>query len=743
MKKIIAIAAAAAAALPGVVAAQQDATAGTSGNLEEITVTAQRRAQRLQDVPIALTAYTAEQLEQRQIKDTYDIVRNIPNLTGNANVGVGTSSSLYIRGLGNAESIATFDLPVGTYVDEVYISRQNHNNFSLFDVERIEVLRGPQSTLYGKSTSAGLINITTAAPSDEFTAKVNLAATSDDEYRGAFTVSGPLGERAGFRLTASHSDFAGNVKNLYDGQDVNGKKETTARAKIDWRATDSLDILLSGNYVKAEATSVPILVRLSPLARLRGNAALSPDVVLPGLDVSEDNLEISMNTPPHAISKGLGGSAKVTYSFGDGYSLTSISAYDDFDLNDQQDVDRTSYAGLVNFQGGNFGSISKSEEIRLQSPSEGAVQYTLGLFYGDNDFDRRFQRGPIFSLANWFATSGSTVKAIFGQGDWEFVAKNFLTVGARWQDEDISYTFDDYQNGNAHFQGSSGDSASTYRLGFRHEFTDDFMAFASYATGHKGQTYDLTTGFNAARAAAGPVNPEESKSIELGIKSTLLDGRLMLNATAFHVKYEDFQQQGIETIGGVQNFRLTNVGTVKTQGLEIESDFRATEHLRLNAAVAYVDAKIDSFPAANCYPGQTAALGCAGTPARQDLSGKPLPSAPKLKANLGWDLEIPFGSMSFDGAFSGTYMWVDKQNFSLNQDPQTAVDSYGVLNLVFSLRSRSGAYTVSAFVNNALDEGYFVNGGNQFGNFGNQLATDLWPARDFERYAGIRATFEF
>lgn len=148
---------AAAAALSAGAALAQDQGA-SSGGLEEVTVTAQRREQSLQEVPIAITAFSAEMLAARNIVDTYDLVRNIPNLTRNANVGVGTSSSLYIRGIGNAESIATFDVPVGTYVDDVYISRQNHNNFSMFDVERIEVLRGPRGTLFGRNTTGGAIN---------------------------------------------------------------------------------------------------------------------------------------------------------------------------------------------------------------------------------------------------------------------------------------------------------------------------------------------------------------------------------------------------------------------------------------------------------------------------------------------------------------------------------------------------------------------------------------------------------
>jgi len=710
--------------------------------LEEVVVTAQKREQNVQDVPLAVAVVSASQLERAGVREFADMQNVSPSLMIRGS-DQPINASVALRGIGTFAFSIGVEPSVAVQIDDVPISFQARAFADMTDVERVEILRGPQSTLYGKSASAGLINITTAAPSDELTVKLNGQATDDDEYRAGFSVSGPIGEHVGFRLTASQSDYAGNVKNLADGETVNGRDETTVRAKVNFRPTDALSIDVAGNYSNGTATGVPSLIRLSPNARLRGNAALSPDVVMPGITAGEENLEITMDTPPYARSKDLGGSLKVSYAFANDYTLTSISAYDDFDLSDQQDVDRTSYAGLVNFQGGNFGANTTTQEFRLLSPSEGPVEYTLGLFYGDNHLDRRFQRGPVFSLANWYATSDSTVKAVFGQAEWEFIPKTFATVGARWQNEDISYTFQDIQNGNAFFAGSSQDDASTYRLGLRHEFTDDVMAFVSFATGHKGQTYDLTTGFNAARAAAGPVNPEESKSYEAGLKSTLFDRRLMLNVTAFHVTYEDFQQQGIETIGGVQNFRLTNVGTVKTDGVELETDFRATEHLRLNAALAYIDAKIDEFPFANCYPGQTVAQGCTGTPARQDLGGSPLPSAPKFKANLGWDLVVPFGSMPFDGAFSGTWMYVSKQNFALNQDPELIQDAYNVLNLVFSLRSHGGAYTISAFVNNALDEHYAVNGGNQFGNFGNQQAVDRWPARDFERYAGVRATFEF
>jgi iron complex outermembrane receptor protein len=397
---------------------------------------------------------------------------------------------------------------------------------------------------------------------------------------------------------------------------------------------------------------------------------------------------------------------------------------------------------LDNFQGGRFEANVITQEIRLLSPADKAVQYTVGVFYGDNDLTRGFSRGPLFSLANWYATAGSTVMAAFGQADWTFLPSTTATFGARVQDEEIDYSFDDIQNA-ASFRGDSTDEATTYRVGLRHEFTDDFMLFGSHATGHKGQTYDLTTGFNQARADAGPVDPETSKSYEIGFKSRLLDHRMVLNVTAFNVDYEDFQQQGIEFIGGTQNYRLTNVGTVKTRGVEIESDLQATGSLRLNGAIAYVDAFIDEYPTANCFPGQTAAQGCTGSPTRQDLAGKRLPSAPEWKLNVGWDYDFSLGSLPFEGVFSGSYVWQSEQNFSLNQDPETVQGSYGILNLSAGIHPRDDRYRITLFVNNLFDKGYAVSGGNQFGNFGNALATEFMPARDFSRYGGVRVSLSY
>ena len=712
-----------------------------SVSLDEVVVTAQKRSENVQNVPLAVSVVTARQLESAGVKEFTDVSRVAPSLTiRQADQPI--NASVALRGIGTFAYGIGVEPSVAVQLDDVPVSFQARAFSDLTDVERIEVLRGPQSTLYGKSASAGLINIYTRDPSAKFSVLANVLATDDHEYRGAVSLSGPIGETLGYRLSASRSEYAGNVRNLYDGKKVNGRDETSIRGKLLWEPVDALKVTVGASYIDGVATSDATIRTYAPGATLRGTAGLTAAVTMPGVVPGEENLTVSNDTPPYAKSEGFGQSLKVEYELPKDFTLVSITSHDQFRLDDQLDSDRTSYAAIKNSQGGYFKAKANTQEVRLLSPGDGAFRYTLGLFYGDNDLRRSFKRGPVFSQAQWYAQATSENKAAFGQAEWTFLPKTTAIVGLRYQKEDIGYYFNDIYNGNAKFSGSASDSSATYRLGLRQQVTDDVMVFGSFATGHKGQTYDLTTGFNQARANVGPIKPETSDSFEAGIKSQLLDHRIQLNGTIFHVKYDDYQAQGIDTIGGTQNFRLTNVGKVLTKGVEVEANAIVTKDLRLNASIAYVDAKITSFPKAACWPGQTAAQGCvAGSPAFQDLKGATLPNAPKWKMNIGGDFTQPIGDLEM--LFSVAYAYQTKVNFSLNTDPGTVQKAYGVFNVSGGFRKPGGGYQVVAFVNNVFDKSYGVNGANQYGNFGSQTVTELQPARDFHRYAGVRLSVSY
>jgi iron complex outermembrane recepter protein len=717
-----------------------DSTA--AGTLEEVVVTANKRAENLQEVPLAVSVINEDALQAAGITQFAELGKLAPSLTIRP-AEHPVNSNISLRGVGTFAFGIGVESSVAVLVDEVPLAFQARAFTDLPDVERIEVLRGPQSTLYGKSASAGLINVITRGPTDTFQARVNAMGTNDDEYGGSFSVSGPLSSELGYIVSAAYSQWDGNVKNLLTGDEVNGREAFNSRAKLKWEPTTEVALTLSANYVGGETSVGRPFIAMDPTALLRGTAGQTPAVVFPGVTPSSDNLDISNNFDSRTSYSGYGGSLRGEFGVGN-MSLVSITSYDKFRLNDYLDQDDTSSTAAIgsNNQIGEFHSQLITQELRLLSPSTDPFRYTLGAYYGDVKFDRPFFRGPVFSLANWHAKSESKQLAGFAQIDWEIIAKLTLTAGGRVQNEKVSYSFQDIQNGNVHFSGDADDTATTYKISPQYQITPDLMVFATYATGYKGQTYDLTTGFNANRAAAGPIKPEKSEDREAGIRSQFFDRALTLNLTYFDTDYEDLQAQTIETLAdGTTNFRLTNVGGLSTKGFEVDAAARIGQDLNLTAAATFLDAEYSSFGVAQCYPLQTAAQGCTGTPARQNLTGARAVQAPEQKYSIGADYSHAIGS-SLVGFVQASYQYQSSLHY-VAEDPQTFQPSFGITNLGIGLRDDSGRWQIVAFVNNLTDEQYFPALVNTAGNFGNKVATQAIIPRDFERYGGIRLSMDF
>jgi iron complex outermembrane receptor protein len=728
---------------PGGATRETEANPDTSG---DIIITAQKRAENVQKVPLAVSVLSAATLQASGVTQFQDLGRVAPSLTVrpaehpvNANVslrGVGT----FAFGIGVEPSVAVL-------VDEVPLAFQARAFTDLPDVERIEVLRGPQSTLYGKSASAGLINIITRQPTDSFHFRANALATTDSEYGGNFSVSGPITPELGFVVSASYSNWDGNVRNLFNDKKVNGHGAFNTRGKIRWEPNDDVKITLSGNYLNGKTTVGRPFIRLDPTATLRNVAGQTAAVVFPGVTVSENNQNVSNNYDARTKYEGGGGSLRADVGFGD-MTLVWISSYDKFRLNDYLDQDDSSSttANGSNIQVGQFHSKLFTEEFRLLSPSDKPFRYTLGAYYGNVTFERPFQRGPAFSLANWYATSKSEQIAGFAQIDWEVVSHLTLTAGGRIQNEKIAYTFRDNlaAAGAQFFSGNAEDTAGTYHLGGRYEFTPDLMVFASYSTGYKGQTYDLTTGFNKNRANAGPIKPERSRDWELGARMQFLDRRVTANLTLFNTDYENLQAQTIETLSdGTTNFRLTNVGGLNTKGVELDSSARIGSDLNLNASVAYLDAKYTSFPVAQCYPMQQSPATCLPptSPTFQNLTGQRAVQAPEWKFSIGADYSPSLGG-NLRGIVQANWQYQGSVYY-VAEDPQTLQRAYSIVNAGLGVRDKDHKWEVVAFVNNLFDKQYFPSLVNSAGNFGSKLATQALLPRDFRRYGGVRVGVNF
>ena len=718
-----------------------------SGNSGEIIVTANKRAESVQRVPLAVAVVSPAQLKASGVTQFQDLGRVSPSLVIRT-AEQPVNSNISLRGVGTFAFGIGVESSVAVLVDEVPLAFSARAFTDLPDVQRIEVLRGPQSTLYGKSASAGLINIITDDPTSTFKLTANSLLTTDSEYGGNFSASGPINPNLGYVISASYSSWDGNVKNLYNGKEVNGRNAFTTRGKLRWEPVSNLKITLSGNYLIGNTSVGRPFTHMSPTALFRNTPGLTEPVVMPGVTVSPDNQDISNNYNSRTHYKGYGGYLRGELGLGD-LTLTSITSYDHFHLWDYLDQDDTSYAGTVgnNNQIGQFREHMVTQEVRLQSPSTKPFRYTLGAYYADVNFARPFVRGPYFSLANWYATSESRQIAGFLQADWTFLPKLTATGGVRVQNEKVQYTFRDnlaVAPAPAFFSGSAKDTAATWKASLRYQANADLMFFGTYATGYKGQTYDLTTGFNANRAAAGPIKPEKSRDKELGARWQLLDRRLTLNLTLFDTHYTNLQAQTIETLAdGTSNYRLTNVGGLTTKGVEFEGTARVGQDLNLHGSVTYLDAKYSSYPRAQCYPLQTLATGCVTTssPSYQNLTGTRAVQAPKWKFEVGGEYD-PSLTDNLTGVAQVDWQYQSDLYFQA-RDPETFQPAYSIVNVGLGIRAANHRWEVIGFVNNLLDKQYYGSLVNTAGNFGNQIATQAVLPRDFRRYGGVRIGFNF
>lgn len=715
-----------------------------------VVVTAQKRTENVQAVPMAVTVVTPATLTSAGVTQLTDLSKVVPSLTLTPEANP-VNNSVILRGVGTFAFSISAEPAVATVIDDVPAGFQAASFGDFVDLERVEVLRGPQSTLFGKSASAGLINIVTKAPAKTMTGEVDVTLTNDTEKRVAATVSGPMSDTLRFRLTAAGSQWDGLLNNLSTGEKMGGKKDNSLRGKLLWAPVNGFTAELGLNYAKIDANCCQgrIIKQDTANARLFGLASLPASSVLNGVVPSPDNLNVRFDSPVYANSTLRAESLKLGYELPNGDSLLSVTAHSRFHLDDAADNDFTDAPLIAAYtngavqgkyvQYGYFNARVSSQELRVTSPDEGRLRYVYGVFYQDNDLGRNLARGPAVSVVSYDAISDSVSKALFGQATFDVMPGSRLIAGIRRNKEDISYQFNKITTREV-FGRSDGESVTTGRLGLQQDLAPDVMTFATYNRGYKGQAYDLTSALNAAIAAFQPVRSESSNSFEIGLRSKFLDRRVTLNATVYSTRYKNFQAQ--EQQPGLNGaFVLSNVGSVETKGVELDGAARINAQLRFNGGLAYTDARVAVFNGALCYPGQTAANGCIGN--AQNLAGAVLPNAPKWKLSAGLNYRIAQAFTDHTLTLTSYYTYQSGVQFQLNQDPETRQGGVGIVNLGLMAGDPQGRYDVSLFVNNLLDKHYNVRMDNQRNNWGGATDIIALPARDFNRYMGIRMSYHF
>lgn len=727
-------------------AAQSDEFAGN-----EIVVTATLREQTLQEVPAAVSVISGDQLDAIGASSVEAVANASPSLTFTKG-GNQSNSSLSIRGIGTTVFSAATEPAVSVIVDDVPMARSGQGFQDLIDVQRVEVLRGPQSTLFGKNASAGLVSVTTKAPGKVLGGDFDAMYAEGGELQLRGSVSGPLTDTLGFGVSGYYKDFDGFVDNLSGvGDDkLSGYKSWGTRGKLKFEPIDDLEIMLIADYSNSEDDTVSTLREVTTAAYLN---AVKP--VIP----SPYNRDVSHNSDSTNESEQWGVSARIKARLGENFELVSISAVRNWDFIGRSDTDYTALTAPVagvnlwDVNSGTSNLVQVTQEVRLVSGDLGGFDILLGGFASETDIDTTFQRRQVFLAgprSGQFAgsTSSSTIAA-FASTNIDLTDTTQLFGGLRILREKLSWRVrrnpaDVLVPGDMPLQGATGtaanfsdstsDTALVGKIGVRQDIGDLGNVYASYARGYKGKGFNLIF---ASQPTDKPVNPEESDAFEIGAKVQSADRRISLNAAAFYTKYRGYQAQS--RLPGDVSFYLLNAGTVSTRGIELEASLRPTDLLDISVGGTLADAHIDSFPSAQCYIGQTEALGCVG--GAQDLSGRDLPNAPDFRGTLYVRQKIPFGeSAPVDAFVQSNVVYQTRVQYSLDQDPKTIQDGYAVVNAALGVESKDGAYSLSVFVKNLFDKNFTGNLFNSPFNGGRLYQQVL---RDGERYFGVRGAVHF
>ena len=559
------------------------------GRLDEITVTSERREASIQDVPLAVSAYNEESIQTLQIDETLDLVNLVPNLFGGNNTGLGTANMYYMRGQGNDESIATFDPPVGTYVDDVYITRQNANNFSFFDVERIEVLRGPQGTLFGRNTTGGAINIILKKPGEEMGGYVEAGFGRFSETLVRGSIDMPLSDKVLTKFSAFINESDGWLDNSVDGNEYNGKDNFGVRAAFRFLPSDEVTWDLAIDYMDTEEANV--LGQIQGSRRVSGSILPNGILPIPGFEQKASDYG--------NVAENLNVTSDLSFEAGAG-TANLIIGYRSL----EQEF-------LVNFPGlgsEDFFWIDNVGEHDMFSAEfkwnallfDDRVNLVTGVYYMDED-NRTDFADYVFTavrLADRVLTNTTESLAVYAQADISVGENGTLTLGARFTDEEKTVDFFDNTGGSLTTMSmmqlgiptSQDESQVTPRIAYAHQFNDDTMWYISATNGFKAG------GWNARGATAAellPFGAEEIWSYETGVRTDLLDGRLRVNATVFYNELEDLQTTSATPSGA---FLTTNAGGLETPGAEFEITALPTDNWQIFLALGFQDAEYVDLP---------------------------------------------------------------------------------------------------------------------------------------------------
>jgi iron complex outermembrane recepter protein len=748
-------------------------SAPAMAQVEEIVVTAQKVEENVQDVPIAITAVSGDALIAAGTTSLENLGQLVPSVTfrkGTTNA----NSAVVLRGVGTISFSIAAEPSVSTVVDGVVLSRSGQAFADLVEIERLEVLRGPQGTLFGKNASAGLINVVSKGGTDTLQGEFTVEGYQGEEYRGRATISGPLAQDLTFRANAFYGSYAGNINNVFTRSKINGYEHLGFRGLLDFD-NGPARIKIIADYYEADDDCCGEVTGVS-----RG-AALNAELNLPlGVSQGENQRYVNHNLVTQSNDRQYGITVNADFDVFSDHTLSAIYGYRNWNNEELREGDFLPRAvvGTPQLHDRGFVETDQSSlELRLASDQSKAFKYQVGAFYWKSENTQDFTREVITCTTSTSpidprtgarpcnlsdtvntlfptATSRSLVDienyAVFGQGTYDFNDWIGLTVGLRWTHDSIDYahrrapgvnrtngvpttgagisgapaggTIASGGNGTILSTGSSSNSNFSGKAVLTVKPSDDVLLFGSYTRGYKGPAFNVFFNHTAPTNSV-PIDEETSDSFELGIKSRFADNRIQVNASAFQVTYDGFQANNFVLLNGAVVTNLTNAGTVRSTGFELDILANPVEGLDLFANVAYADAKVKRF---NPNP---------LTNAPDARNGTKLPLAPEWSWNIGAAYETPFTAFGSEYRvyIRTAYNRVGSQFSDLGESGP--IESYGLWNASVGYSDADDNVRITFIMKNITDESYVL--------LNTSAGQRLHIPRDADRYAGASLRFRF
>ncbi|MFN4221181.1 MULTISPECIES: TonB-dependent receptor [Novosphingobium] len=759
--------AASASALSLAVAAQghaQEASEETSGGIGEIVVTAQKVKENIQTVPIAISAVTADRLESTGTTSLEGITRLVPSVTFRKGT-TSANSAIVMRGVGTITFSVAAEPSVSTVVDGVVLSRSGQAFMDLVDLERIEVLRGPQGTLFGKNASAGLVNMVSKGGTDTLEAEARAEWFEGKEYRLRAAVSGPLAEGLSGRITGFYGSFDGNITNVFGGRNekINGYEHYGARGILDYDKGGAR-LRLIADYFEADDDCCADVTTVSRGAVLDAELGL-PGGVAQGLGQRFVNHNLVTRTRDRQWSLTATGDFDVFES----HVLSVIAGYRNWrneEIREGDFLPRPIVGTGELHDNGVVRTQQLSLEVRLASDQTKPFFYQVGAFAWGSDNQQDFTRRTITCATSTLpvaasgarpcnladtvntifptATSFSDVKvrnyAVFGQATYRLTEQLSLIGGLRYTWDDLEFTHTRAPgvnatngapatgpgvsgspaggtiasggNGTNTSRGSSSNGNLSGRAVLQYTPSRDVMLYGSYTRGYKGPAFNVFFNHTAPTNAV-PIDEETSDAFEVGLKSQFLNNRVQFNAAAFTVTYNGFQANNFVLLNGAVVSNLTNAGSVKSEGFEVDLLTVPVDGLTLRASGAYADAKVKKF---NPNP---------LTNAPDARNGTRLPLAPKFTYTLGGSYERDLGGVKV--YLDTDFRHVSKQFSDLGESGP--IDAYGIWNASIGFSDPDDLYRLTLHARNITDKAYAL--------LNVSAGQRLQIPRDADRYFGV------